>query len=76
MTSGLYRLKQYRLPCAAPGSQGARSEHIGRYVSDEQRREPGPPRRVVCVVGWDAGCPAWQAVLLQPIQATSQLGRD
>ena len=44
---------------------------MGRYVSDEERREPGPPPRGVCAVGWDAGCPARQAVLLQPIQATS-----
>src|SRR5688572_7165357 len=27
-------------------------------MSDEQRREPGPPPRGLCAVGWDAGCPA------------------
>jgi hypothetical protein len=26
------------------------------HVTDEQRREPGPPPRGLCAVGWDAGC--------------------
>ena len=43
----------------APGSQGATSEHIGQYVSEEQRSESaGPPTRVSQRVGVQEGCSA------------------
>ena len=70
VTSGLPPLKPCRLP--ERGARIARREKRAywAYVSDEQRREPGSPPRVVCAVGWEPGCPARQAVLFQRRQAT------
>jgi hypothetical protein len=39
----------------APGSQGAKRENSGDYLSVEQRREPGAPN-AASALGWGTGC--------------------
>jgi heme exporter protein A len=45
------------------------------YLSEEPRREPGPPPRVLCAVGWEAGCPARDSCR-EPLGRDTRVGFD
>ena len=51
-----WKSRQAPRPTRRPDPPGATTENVGQYSREEQRRGPGPPRRVVCVVGWGRGC--------------------
>src|SRR6266540_2106954 len=75
MSSGFRSAAPGRGPqrgCHAGGPRLARREdgEYLEYLTEEQRRQPGAPAARLVRGGVEAGCPAWKALLIQPIQAT------